>query len=719
MELSNGSSTLSTPTASTPPPESNPHIERLLVVDDEETNRDLISRRLRRAGYAVTTAVDGEQALHYIRQEAVDLVLLDIMMPKMDGLELVKVLRATYDSSRLPVIMVSALHESDQIVEALARGANDYITKPIDFSVAIARVRTQLLRKKADQALRESEERYALAALGTKDGLWDWNLAANQINYSSRWKELLGCEHGELSSSPEEWFARIHPEDRPRVEAELAQHLAQPDGGEFVSEHRMQHKNGSYRWILCRAVTAPPSNGSPRRMVGSLSDITTSKAFDSLTGLPNRVLFVEKLAALLPQATASQEKTFAVLFIDLDGFKVINDSLGHVVGDQLLKAVARRLQDAIRSDRKGSRDDVARFGGDEFAVLLTDLANANEAYLVAERVLERLRTLFKLEDREVFVGASIGIAMADPEYATPTEILRDADTAMYRAKSSGRSQCRLFDAAMRADAVERLELQNDLPRAIEANEFTLYYQPKVRLDTGGLFGFEALIRWKHPEHGFISPVRFIPIAEETGLIIRLGAWVLETAAHQLRTWQDNFPSDPPIQISVNVSVKQLVQPGFVDSVRKTLRETGIPPQSLQLELTESVLLVEDDTATKILFELKALGVSLSVDDFGTGYSSLNRLDRYPFDNLKIDRSFILRLDQDERSSKVIRSILMLAQNLNMDVIAEGVEQPDQAEQLLRLGCHAGQGFLFAEPLPVEKAESLLPGKSLLSLEQKS
>lgn len=718
MKDSSGSSALLKTSESDPSANSETQIERLLVVDDEESNRDLMSRRFRRAGYSVATAADGQQALQWTQNNRVDLVLLDIMMPRTSGLALLKTLRATYTSSQLPIIMVSAIHESDQIVEALGQGANDYITKPIDFSVAVARIRTQLLRKKADEALRESEERYALAALGTKDGLWDWNREADQINYSTRWKELLGYEEKEIGTAPQEWLSRIHPEDRARVDAEFTQHLAKGDKAEFVSEHRIQHKNGSYRWMLCRGVTVQPASGSPGRMVGSLSDITTSKAFDSLTGLPNRVLFVEKVAALLQQTSKPEAKTFAVLFIDLDGFKVINDSLGHDVGDQLLKAMARRLQDAVRSDRKGCHDEVARFGGDEFAVLVTNLANSDEGVLVAERILERLRALFKLEDREVFIGASIGIAMADPQYETPTEILRDADTAMYRAKSSGRSQCRLFDAAMRANAVERLELQNDLPKAIENKELALYYQPKVRLDTGKLFGFEALLRWKHPDYGFISPLRFIPIAEETGLIISVGAWVLEETCRQLRTWQDNFPSDPPLQISLNVSVKQLDHPGFVDCVRKALQETGVPPHSLQLELTESVLLAEGEATTKILYELKDLGVGLSVDDFGTGYSSLNRLDRYPFDNIKIDQSFINRLGQDERSAKVIRSIVMLAQNLKIDVIAEGVERLEQAEQLLHLGCQSGQGYLFAKPLPVEEAESLLPRRSLLAVKPK-
>lgn len=691
--------------------------ERLLVVDDEETNRDLMSRRFRRAGLVVDAVADGQQALEWMASHPVDLLLVDIMMPRMSGLELLKAVRASHTSSQLPVIMVSALNESNLIVEALGLGANDYLTKPIDFSVAIARIKTQLIRKRADEALRESEERYALAALGTRDGLWDWDLGADRVNYSARWKELLGFEETEIGTSSQEWLSRIHPEDRARVEAELAQLPAAGNAGQFVSEHRMLHKEGSYRWMLCRGALLQPSAGSPGRLIGSFSDITTSKAFDSLTGLPNRVLFVEKVASLLPQTGDLPAKSFAVLFLDLDGFKIINDSLGHVVGDQLLQAVAKRLQEAVRSERKGNRDEVARFGGDEFAILLTDLTDASEAVLIAGRVLERIQTLFKLEDREVYISASLGIAMADSHYETPTEILRDADTAMYRAKASGRSAYRLFDDAMRADALERLALQNDLPKAVENNELVLYYQPKVVLEDGRLFGFEALLRWQHPRFGFISPLRFIPIAEETGLIVPMGAWVLREACRQLRAWQSRFPLHPPLQMNVNVSVKQLAHPGFLESVREILQETGIPPGSLQLEMTESVLLAEGEATTKILCDLKNLGVGLSVDDFGTGYSSLNRLDRYPFDNLKIDRSFITRLDRDDRSANVVRSILMLAQNLKMDVIAEGVERREHVEQLLRLGCQYGQGFLFSEPIGAEQAELLLDAHSVAAPEQ--
>jgi len=687
--------------------------ERLLVVDDELPNRDMLSRRLRRAGYAVETAADGTDALLALSRGHFDLLLLDIMMPVMSGLELLKHIRNTFSSSLLPIIMVSARNESDLIVQALSTGANDYITKPIDFSVALARIQSQLARKRADDAMREIREHDALMARATKDGIWDWNLDTGQVLYSSRWKELLGYGQEEIGNTTQDWFSRIHMDDRASVEAELKRYLVTEPQGEFVSEHRMRHKTGSYRWMLCRGAIHQGTNGSGKRLVGSTSDTTTSKSFDSLTGLPNRVMLIEKLRPLLEQHRFAPKNTFAVLFIDLDGFKLVNDTLGHIAGDHLLKAVAGRLQETIRSEAPGKPDELARFGGDEFVALLVNLSNQDEALAVAGRVLGQMRLPFVLEGREVFVGASIGVAMAHPRYETPEEIIRDADAAMYCAKSSGRFTVRVFDESMRAGAIERLELQNDLAKVIEARQLILDYQPKVHMDTGRCFGFEALLRWQHPRHGLIVPDRFISIAEESGLIVPIGLWVLEQASRQLAAWHSKFPSESPLQMNVNVSVKQLDHPQFVDSVRRVLDETRIPPASLQLEMTESLIMADTEAKLAVLSDLKKLGVGLSVDDFGTGYSSLNRLDQYPFDNIKIDRSFITRIDRDERSAQVVRGILALSTSLQMDVIAEGIERRSQVDRLLHLGCRAGQGHFFSPPLSGEQAEQLLTSASLL------
>jgi len=687
--------------------------EILLIVDDVAENRDLLGRRLERAGYGVLTAENGPEALRIIEEKEVSLVLLDIMMPGMSGIEVLKILRTSHSPVDLPVVMVSALTESNEVVEALNLGANDYITKPVDLPVAIARIKMQVSRKRSEEAVRKSEERYALAARGTNEGLWDWDIPSNRIEYSTQWKALFGCADQAIESSTEEWFSRIHEEDRGRIESELGASLADEQQNQFTSEYRIHHKDCDYRWVLTRGVIIRSSEGAPLRMVGSVTDITTSKAFDTLTGLPNRLLFIESLTEAIRECASDHEKRFALLFLDLDRFKVVNDSLGHMVGDRLLERVARRLESSVRLSRdhknpdKLARFGLARFGGDEFAVLLSDIKNPNDPVLVAMRLLDRIRAPFQLEGREVFIGLSIGVALGDCHYASAADMLRDADTAMYRAKSAGGGRYQVFTEGMRTDAQERLELENDLRRALQNKELLLYFQPKVQLNTGRVAGFEALLRWRHPKHGIISPGKVIPIAEETGLIVPIGTSILEEACRKLKQWQDHFPADPPLSMAVNISVKQLLQPDFVDVVHRVLEVTEIPPASLSLEITESVVFQETGNIEQILDSLKALGVLLEVDDFGTGYSSLNRLDRYPFDAIKIDQSFVFRMGTDKRSADVIRGVVALAKRLNIGLIAEGIENGNNAEVLDMIGCTQGQGFYFSKPMLGEEVEQQL------------
>jgi diguanylate cyclase (GGDEF)-like protein/PAS domain S-box-containing protein len=417
-----------------------PSAETLLIVDDNAENRDMLGRRLERAGYAVVAAESGPEALRIIEEKSIGMVLLDIMMPGMSGIEVLKVLRSTHSDLQLPVVMVSSLTESNEVVQALNLGANDYITKPIDFPVAIARIKMQMTRKYSEEAIRKSEERYALAAQGSNEGLWDWDIVPDRVEYSAQWKALFGCEAEAISTSTEEWFSRIHEEDCIRVKSELAACLADTQQTQFVSEYRIQHKGGDYRWLLTRGAIVRSAEGAPIRIVGSLTDITATKAFDTLTGLPNRLLFVESLSETIRDCAQNPEMRFALLFLDLDRFKLVNDSLGHVVGDLLLERVARRLEGSIRlnKDRRNpdklARFGLARFGGDEFAVLLSDIRDTNDSALVAGRLLERIQAPFVLEDREVFVGLSIGIAIGDSRYLSPSDVLRDADTAIYRAK---------------------------------------------------------------------------------------------------------------------------------------------------------------------------------------------------------------------------------------------------------------------------------------------
>ncbi len=426
---------------------------------------------------------------------------------------------------------------------------------------------------------------------------------------------------------------------------------------------------------------------------------------DQLTGLPNRALFLNRLAQAIQRTKRYREPSgsylFAVLFLDLDRFKVINDSLGHTVGDQLLMAIADRLETCMRPG-----DTIARLGGDEFTVLLDDIKAASDAAQIAERIQQELTLPFNLSGHEVFVTASIGIVLSVEGEATPESLLRNADTAMYRAKILGKARYALFDTEMHTHAVALLQLETDLRRAIERQEFQIYYQPIVSLETGRIVGFEALVRWQHPQRGLVSPGEFIPLAEETGLIIPIGQWVLREACYQMRAWQMQFPRVPPLLISVNLSVKQFSQPDLIEQISQILRETGLDARSLKLEITESVIMEVESAAAK-LFQLQALDIQLCVDDFGTGYSSLSYLHRFPINALKIDRSFVLNTGVKDEKWEIVRAIVTLAQNLSMDMTAEGVEVMEQLAQLKVLKCKHGQGYLFSKPVNSEVAGALI------------
>ena len=425
---------------------------------------------------------------------------------------------------------------------------------------------------------------------------------------------------------------------------------------------------------------------------------------DPLTGLPNRTLFMDRLGHALERTRRREDysRGAAVLFLDLDRFKVVNDSLGHSMVDQLLIECARRLEACLRA-----ADTVARLGGDEFVILLEDIQGMDDATYVAVRIQDGLAPPFSLDGRQTYISASIGIVLSTMGYDRPEDILRDADIAMYRAKVLGRARYEVFDTTMRDLAVARLGLETDLRRAVEQQEFRLYYQPIVLLETGAVVGFEALVRWQHPERGLVLPPEFIPVAEETGLIIPIGQWVLREACHQLREWQSQFPMDPPLTISVNFSAKQFAQADLIEQVSRVLQETGIEPGSLRLEITESVIVEEAATATTTLAQLRTLGVEVQIDDFGMGYSALSYLHRLPIDTLKVDRTFVAKMGADGDGSEIVRTVLALARDMGMSVIAEGVEAEYQLAKLKELRCEYAQGHLFAKPTDGKTAGALI------------
>jgi len=681
----------------------------LLVVDDEEMNRDMLSRRLEIEGYSVMTAPGGPEALRLIAEHPFDAVLLDAMMPLQSGYEVLTEIRKAHTSLELPVLMVTARSQNEDVVNAFEVGANDYITKPINFPVALARILCHISSKKLSSQLRESEQRYSLSAQGANDGLWDWDLTKDRVHFSDRWKSMLGFEPHEIGDSPAEWFDRVHPEDLPHLQQALALHRSGRTD-QFESEHRMRHRDQSYRWFLTRGM-AVRTAGRQTRMAGSQTDITRGKAADPLTGLPNRVLFMDHLTAAVNQAREQGQGCYAVLFLDLDRFKVINDSLGHVAGDELLVTVARRLESCMRNSdlvsRMNDRCTISRFGGDEFVILLKGLSDPASARLVADRILAALAESVALQGHDVAISTSIGIAIGDGGAESADDLLRDADTAMYQAKTSGKSRWCVFDQSLRKKAVERLALEEDLKKAIERGEFHVHYQPIVELPSRQIKGFEALLRWKHPTRGLVSPAEFVPIAEEIGFIVELGTWVLEQACRQVRTWQRTYPAYSSLFMSVNVSTKQFADPKLVGRVQECLRRTGLEGRCLKLEITESAIMTDPQAAAARLEQIRALGVHISLDDFGTGYSSLSYLQSFKIDTLKIDRSFISRLGVSQESDEIVRTIINLAHNLGMEVTAEGIEEPFQHRQLNSIACESGQGYLYSRPVPGIDIDELL------------
>lgn len=678
---------------------------RLLVVDDEESNRDLLSRRLERNGFQVECAENGERALACIDSGHYDLVLLDAMMPGMSGLDVLKQVRAGQSPEELPVIMVTAVTDSSRIAEALDLGANDYVTKPVDFQVALARVRSQLARKQAEAALRLNQERHELAARGADLGLWDWDLASDKVYFSPRGRTMLGLDENETIDVIDDWVKRVHEADRPDLMEAVQRHLSGATPA-FSHEYRLRDHDGSSRWLLSRGMAVRNRQGEAVRFAGSFNDVTQTKTIDVLTGLPNRLLLIDRMQCALERAQ-SQPGGCAVLFMDVDRFKLVNDGVGHLCGDHLLVEAGRRISEVAAKFSAVAKTLTARVGGDEFAILLESEAAEQVAQQIADSLLRAFHHGIQTGEHTIFCSISIGIAVADGERSAE-ELLRDADTAMYAAKANGKGCWKSYDPNMRERTYARLQIESDLRKALELEQFRVYYQPRVHLTSGRICGFEALVRWVHPERGMINPVEFIPVAEETGLINELGLWVLRDACRQMRAWQQRFPLSPPLDVSVNVSPRQCLDASLPAKIRDILSQTRLPPETLQLEITESLLLIDLTDARRILNELKATGVGLKVDDFGTGYSCLRYLSSLPFDSLKIDRSFTMGLaENDSDCEELVRTIVSLAQNLKMEAIAEGVENTQQVELLKAMGCEYGQGYLYSRPVDAAATEELL------------
>jgi PAS domain S-box-containing protein len=568
------------------------------------------------------------------------------------------------------------------------------------------RIRRQLAER--DQLFQLISENAAdMIALVDSDG--------RRLYNSPAYQKVLGYSPEDLKNTSS--FEQIHPDDRLRV-VKAAEKARQTGCGERL-EYRVRHRDGSWRSLESTASPIRNAKGQTDKLVIVNRDITERKraeellahnAFhDGLTNLPNRALFLDRLQHALTLSKRHTNYKFAVLLIDVDEFKIVNDSLGHTAGDELLIGIGQRLKEVVRRTDTVSRphnsgvreqtingDTLARLGGDEFTILLDDIRDPIEAVRVAERVQAELASPFVVNQQKIVVSASIGIAASTSPHTQAEDLLRDADIAMYRAKRAGKARCEVSDTAMHADAVKRLRLETDLRKALEQGEFRVYYQPIVSLQTAKITGFEALTRWQRPE-GVLSPMEFIAVAEETGLIIPMNRQLLREACQHLQSWQSEFPSSPPLSMSVNLTSKEFAQPDLVGEIRKSLDQTGLDPGCLQLEIIETIAMGDAEKSGYVLSQLKALGVRLSIDDFGTGYSSLGRLRRIPVDTLKIDRSFISNMDSDPENREIVRTIIMLAHNLGLKVVAEGTETEEQVTQLKQLNCEMAQGYFFSRP----------------------
>jgi diguanylate cyclase (GGDEF)-like protein/PAS domain S-box-containing protein len=563
-------------------------------------------------------------------------------------------------------------------------------------------IRTDITKQKIAQ------ERYAAAVRGSRDGLWDWNLVTDEVYYAPQFNRMLGLDEGSLGPRPEAWMNVIVEDDLGHFQSKLESHINGIDEV-FECEIRMVHTDGEPRWMLCRGEAIRDTSGRAIRLAGSLAEITEMKEalralkraseHDRLTDLPNRVCFLKQVQHAVATRSGDRKDYFAVLFFDFDRFKVVNDSLGHRIGDELLVSIAQRFQQELRPC-----DIAARFGGDEFVVLLDRLHSVSQAHEIATRLLNAFGVPHVIDGRSVRSTASIGLVTSDMAYTSADDLIRDADAAMYQAKAAGRGQVVIFDSQMHDRALDRITLEENLEHAIDRRELRLHYQPIINLESGALEGFEALVRWQHPDRGLVPPDSFIGIAEDNGFIIEMGEWVLRTACNQIKQWRERHATANPLFMNVNISKRQLTHPDCVETIQRVMNETGIDPSMLKIEITESTIVDNRTDIIPTLVSIRALGVRLAMDDFGTGHSSLSGLHRFPIDILKIDRSFIASMEESSELAAVVHSIVTLAQNLGMDIVAEGIETPAQIAILQSHEVQLGQGYFFSKPLPPEEAE---------------
>jgi len=689
---------------------------RVLVVDDDQTTRALARQSLEQAGFLVGEASNGHDALAAFQRLHPDLVLLDVMMPQVDGFTTCRWIRALDNSAGVPIVMVTGLDDLASIDGAYEAGATDFIAKPIRWATLQHRVRYMVRQKQVSDRLRESESRLANAQRIARVGNWEWDVHRDRLRWSDEVYRIFGIRPYDFKGSLDAFLALLHEEDSERVTSAL-KHAVR--WGEPVGlDYRALTPTGRMRMVHQECEVVRGSAGHVVQLIGTVQDITRQReaenrirylAFhDPLTSLANQGRFREVLAQTVSRSQKHHTQV-ALLFVGLDRFKRINDTFGHEIGDAILKVAAERtdwcLEQATRHPDRHPQAVLSRFGGDEFTVLLETGDGADGATKLAHAIMERLAEPFRVRNEEVYLTASIGIALCPGDADSGDELMKNANAALRHAKAEGRNGFRFYTPIMNADAHRRLALESDLQRALSRDEFILHFQPKVDMISGQVVGMEALVRWRHPRLGTVPPAEFIPIAEECGLITALGEWVLRAACEQNQRWQE--AGIGPLDISVNLSARQFWQNDLADQVARILAETGLDPCHLELELTEGTFMENADGTIQTLTRLKALGIKLSVDDFGTGYSSLAYLQRFPIDSLKVDRSFVQGITTNPDSAAIARTIIAMARNLNLYVVAEGVETEEQLVFLRNEGCHQLQGYLFSPPVDAAAFTRLL------------
>jgi diguanylate cyclase (GGDEF)-like protein len=698
---------------------------RILIVDADPAARAAMAESLTAAGFTVVEAEGGSQALEIVAESAPDLVVLEVEMPGLGGIETCALLRQRPHGEEVPVLIATGLGDAETIEHAFEAGATDFVEKPIDANLLPHRIRFVLRASRALSDLghtlshlRDSRERLANAQRLARIGNWEWIPGEAEMLWSEEVYRIFGLEQRTGVATYEALMRVVHPDDHDAVEKALREVSCESTA--MSLDHRIVTASGAERAIHHQAEVGQGPGGVADCIYGTIQDITDRTRaqekihylayYDGPTGLPNRRMLSDHLERVLDNARR-QNRMAALLFLDLDRFKRINDTLGHGIGDELLRAVASRMIACLRhSDQVGrtSRNGatVSRLGSDEFTAVLTELPSSSAVEIVARRILNALRPPFTLHGHEIVMSASIGIAMFPSDGADASSLLRSADTAMYHAKEAGGETYRFFSESMNDRAVRNLRLESGLRNALDRNQMYVEYQPLIAGGTGRVCGAEALLRWTSPEFGSVSPAEFIPVAEESGLIGELGEWVLRTACAQLQRWR---AAHPDLHIAVNVSSHQVRKPGLSQIVEGALRDSGLDPAHLELEITESALLGNEECVVSTLNDLKDMGVRLALDDFGTGFSSLSHLVHFPIDTLKIDQSFVHDIGGPQ-SGVVIAAVLAMAHRLQLSVTAEGVETREQEEFLRSEGCDRFQGYRFSRPLSPEAFEALLRGQ---------